>query len=763
MMTPEEMISHMLSKPDYSTRSKRKRLVDERFHSSAKTFDRVVGLAEEARLKGKIANRRKKTILHYMDRVLEEFGDLPLRSPEETFVFFESYSFDTYENVDMRGNLVLGAALWMLDELTRNGKLNQAVRYLPSSPDDLPQGGIPHFFYHPRYSDLLIRGMTYRIRSRNGGSGLTDEGPRDGVFDALLELIGQEKIEQVCRVFQEKQWEIIGRMMKTEAWFDEQDGAVIRQMKDLVSPNVLMNTSPAADMSRSLLQDMAAATGRGDFKDPVSDPLNKMRELALQGKELNEKRGDVEIEFSKYLMLTRTERIRKIGSRAGAESLQDFRIEDPCELCFALVVLLDNSSCPWLMKSGTTLMLCAAKMLPWYQEKTDEEIAREAERLVRNDLPEAMAWSGDVREYNQRDWIHQENDPEAVDFYHTWYDTPEGKQNLAQIIYRHSCGVVPSGWHPCRKEREKLLELGMEERTADLAVQWMEMLFHASFRTLLSDPQRKDWVWDAEETQDAEEGSDGETDEEAPETDDPDTGGAPAEPPHRKRKHREKRFPDPELEILKRKSMAAGLFAAGDGLFEDEETADPAMEEPEEEESAEERQRTLELELAQAKKEIKELRNALRDVRHEAELEKERTERENRILRQEHRELADLRDLVFNQNQGDQTEKTTQEIPYPYVTRKRTVLFGGHDTFLKAIKPLLPTVRFVDTAIYRFSPDIVRNADVIWVQSNCISHTQFGNITKLTRQYGIQLRYFAYASAEKCAEQLVTEDQKEGI
>ena len=105
-------------------------------------------------------------------------------------------------------------------------------------------------------------------------------------------------------------------------------------------------------------------------------------------------------------------------------------------------------------------------------------------------------------------------------------------------------------------------------------------------------------------------------------------------------------------------------------------------------------------------------------------------------------------------------EEELKKISYPYSTKKRTVVFGGHDSFLRAIKPMLPEVKFVDTDQYGFAPEIVRNADVVWVQTNCISHSQYNNITRLTRQYGIQLRYFGYASAEKCAEQLVTEDEK---
>ena len=75
---------------------------------------------------------------------------------------------------------------------------------------------------------------------------------------------------------------------------------------------------------------------------------------------------------------------------------------------------------------------------------------------------------------------------------------------------------------------------------------------------------------------------------------------------------------------------------------------------------------------------------------------------------------------------------------------------------------MLIGVKYVDTEQRAFNPDLVRNADVVWIQNNCISHSQYGNIVKLTRQYGVQLRYFAFASAEKCAEQLVEWDLEKG-
>ena len=172
----------------------------------------------------------------------------------------------------------------------------------------------------------------------------------------------------------------------------------------------------------------------------------------------------------------------------------------------------------------------------------------------------------------------------------------------------------------------------------------------------------------------------------------------------------------------------------------------------------------LRIERDSLKKQLKAMKNALAEAKRDANSERAKYELELKTLRMEHRELSDLRELVFNsalpEEERDRRERVREEIAYPYQTRKRTVIFGGSEAWLKAIRPMFPGVRFVDPDNYVFNPDIVRNADVVWIQNNCISHTQFGKIVGITRRLGIQLRYFCFAGAEKCAEQLVTEDQK---
>ena len=156
---------------------------------------------------------------------------------------------------------------------------------------------------------------------------------------------------------------------------------------------------------------------------------------------------------------------------------------------------------------------------------------------------------------------------------------------------------------------------------------------------------------------------------------------------------------------------------------------------------------------------MKNLQQELATTRQTANKELAKAEHELKTLRMEHRELADLRELVFN-HENEVREELTKGYSYPYKTVKRTVIFGGHDTFLKAIRQLLPEVQYVDASNLNFNPGVIRYADVVWIQRNCISHPQYWSVVKNCKLAGVQMRYFPYASAEKCAEQFVEWDMK---
>lgn len=108
----------------------------------------------------------------------------------------------------------------------------------------------------------------------------------------------------------------------------------------------------------------------------------------------------------------------------------------------------------------------------------------------------------------------------------------------------------------------------------------------------------------------------------------------------------------------------------------------------------------------------------------------------------------------------DTSDKVVNDDSYPYTVQKSTVVFGGHDTWVKALKPLLKgDIKFIPREM-KIDVSLVRYVDVIWVQTNAIPHRSYYSIVNTARKYGKPIRYFTNASAGKAAEQIVENDKR---
>lgn len=160
--------------------------------------------------------------------------------------------------------------------------------------------------------------------------------------------------------------------------------------------------------------------------------------------------------------------------------------------------------------------------------------------------------------------------------------------------------------------------------------------------------------------------------------------------------------------------------------------------------------------------EIVQLKTALHKAENDLRNEKERSEKFFADMETERRELSELRELIYNlrNNIEEEAAPDTEEIHLPYTAQSNIVIFGGHDSWLRAFRPLVKNVRIIDP---HTNPDInlIRNADVVWMQSNAMPHSYYNKIMEIVRLRKILVKYFAYASAEKCARQLAAEDMKD--
>lgn len=155
--------------------------------------------------------------------------------------------------------------------------------------------------------------------------------------------------------------------------------------------------------------------------------------------------------------------------------------------------------------------------------------------------------------------------------------------------------------------------------------------------------------------------------------------------------------------------------------------------------------------------EVRHLRTALHDTeKAKLSVEKElHQEKESYALSQQ--ELTDLRALIF-QLQGIEKESETDLDGVdllPYDILSSTLVFGGHPTWEKAIRPLFKgNIRFFGKDLH-FDSNVIRHADVIWIQTNAISHSQYYRIVNEAKRYQVPVRYFQFASAKQCALQLI--------
>ena len=170
----------------------------------------------------------------------------------------------------------------------------------------------------------------------------------------------------------------------------------------------------------------------------------------------------------------------------------------------------------------------------------------------------------------------------------------------------------------------------------------------------------------------------------------------------------------------------------------------------------------MENQLQRANAEISGLKKELHNTKKEADSSRIKLDMAMSEAAEQTQELADLRELIFrqaNEHLEDQEQSEPTQIIFPYQVKRHYTVFGGHETWLKAIKPMLPNVIFIPKG-QQPQASLIRNQDAIWIQANAISHADFYKIINVIRANHIPVYYFGFASAQKCATQLAEEDTK---
>jgi len=697
-----------------------------------------------------ILKRRKAAVYNLLPEVRERFGHLYDEDGILNAWGHECSAMShSIDGVDHLYHINLAIAMFMLDELKHSGKLSQASRYFNQDQKALMSVSLPDI-YDPCHDEIVLRGMMELIRERDPRDNkyqafindisakrtvpvihqmpeldAGDLSPRER-FNAVMTLIHPVVKERAMKRFEEKYWEFLRIFFECDApfykeWSDckEKSDSLMDECRALndkivdakkgrlkqALPKCVLTPQMAKPLPQ--LPNISSSFDLGRPGSRMADDMERLQMTATKGLGLEDQAEEADkkrlaiLFFANVTQMIKYEDAIESLSEDIARRFMNFEVNDPYETCFGYLCLLEaGSDIPWTYNAAMAILLAAARKLPWnaFAIEQEEDLEDEFDDEDDDDYLAHLHERTDTDFAEREAMIPLDWNEKKAELYRLGY--------LSNPLYEPLEAPSP-GW----KMNIPQLIFGLTglvmPRTVSDSADMAESFAAAGidegvakglelYLQLAMDvqAQSKDWRRDAQQQP----------------------------------------------------------FPFMDKYFEPEESS-----EPDDEDDVEE----LKAKLKQLKDANADFREALYHAQREIEAVKEDATKVEAQAASERTELAELRELVFTQANAEQLdEPETERVAadqFPYNTKKRIVVFGGHDTWLKAIRPLLPNVTFVNRE-QRPNADMIKAADVVWIQANALSHRSFYKIINVVRTNQVPIRYFGYASAMKCAMQVLEND-----
>lgn len=681
-------------------------------------------------------------------RFSEKFPNLPIEyaavhsqylsivaTPDELFVSDGGYT-TRYIN--------LGAALYILDSLKDNGTLQEALLYMPYKKSELDKIDLPSSaFSDCAFSNDIIQSMVYLIENRDGhpesafmnltNAKVTPETApviefaterttndelaqnRDKILTAASQMTYRERFNKIISLMPE---DIV---KQAEQYFKDKIMELQELVFQIMEPswkNIFEASEKIASADKLIERMQKNRTRlRKATENPIpllpkncsaKDPVDTIKDIANDISKIMESVQKDEQELTELLRNannTRINMLNRMESQIGniylgccndfkysdfpeLKPIGELKIEDPYELIFGCIALLDKGDdIVWLANMTTCLISIASSRLPWifYQSEPIRNMAKELKNkpdelrkinsndtktlhyLPGNDTPEFRNKSAVMYDRTYTDYIKWQmfgiSEPDEKDL---------GKINFPQLTFSLNDKVLPRRFRNyCNELTDIIVKSGVNKQNAAIVRLIAEIAESETNKISYALPKEDDV--------------------------DKDT-------------------------IIK----------------------------------------NLQKQLNESTKTISELRSSLRTAEKKANDEQKKLEQKTEETAGEHEELIQLRQMMYElQKYIDDNRETTfdekTEISFPYTSDKNIVIFGGHPSWLRTMRQLLPEVRFIEP---QENPDVnaIRNADVIWMQVNAMPHCFYGKIMDIARQRKLPVKYFTHASAEKCARELAEDD-----
>ena len=701
-------------------------------------------------LSGKTAIRRKQAMVSFLLDLQEKYAEeYPHLDIVDTFGRIDASPLASFRVLEHRKAFMVGAAVWIIDELQRKQMLQEAGLLLTHDADKYMEMALPRM-HIPRISDELLKSMLYVICHRNddrlkkrsskeinqfailteeaAGRGESTEYSRPEIeekpdletlkgiysaltdrekFDAIISMLSKTKVERAVSRFKKATEDYCDRCIRcSDIWYHK-----CREIADDVNRRfrkigerepVKINTVPRRVnplLMKPELPDLLSPP-TDDFMRRLDEQASLMAAAEERLDQLDEAIGarskfltDLKVPYDFFWDLSR----EKAYGAECLEILDGLEIGNPYETCFAFLYLLDSGNdLPWFHAASYAVLSKAANMLPWgqmwdayddYWEEDEDEVFIDSDGET---AEEQYDYEAERKKYEQ------------------YIENPLDLINREKEIYRQSYRRLDHEW---RKKKT-----GEDPGLINIP----QYVFELTNVVMPRDAR---------------------------------FGGVEAE------ELTESGFSEEQAGIMLYLNLLACESRYRNYDWSDHLFLDYSYDEEQEEEQKEEVDPEV---LKKQNKTYKAELDRLRSQIHDLQKEKKAAEEEMAKIREEnaleHQELVDLRETIFNWEHGEQ-EPVREEtvVKLPYEAKARMIVFGGHDTWLKAVRPMLPGVRFVDKDMIP-KAETIRNADIVWIQPNAISHAYYYKIMDVARQYKVLVRYFTNASAEKCARQLANAD-----
>ncbi len=784
-----------LENPDSLENSNLKSYINQRMQKAKKRL-KERELREKCDFTESMMNRRAKAVLNYSGIAVERYKNFDLLDErfkehiEKLWVDLNMLLGPSYNLIENNSHILYAAAIWILDQITSQ-KDWKAKLYsiLPTDGDKLYHYYVPEI-WDTKYDDELILSVVQVLYYRNedvgsfenGGNGIdrvltsslvakekhhVDVESRR-VYEKLISLIPQEAIQRATENYEHLLWAWIDRFFyciepmsldlydaidrtnyfaeksneMREIFLDSMDDAQNKQKKkrkNIKNAEKLNNRKGSIDLPPDIQKMMSEETGSFHNSSGYginslqvvqiiqNSPIKQVADYSERFSELYENYCDAYSEFvdihtnrntflydivsegclSKYVCLDKYEMLNL------AERMNYLTISNPYEVCFALLWLIDNDSdLPWLYGAGVGLIHETIASLPWGIYEYDEENLNWVETYYsRNEDLEEEDLDDETEEDEEEpndDKVSKtarkphlrvvQNSEVKPAIIPDWYDR-KYKLKKTRNSEKRSLSQILYEYTGCLMPRNLHQFDNRQRMLRYYGVRGKELTTLLYLFTVLSSEHGRQEAENFNEYMMKYWSGEDIT----------------------------------EVNLLENKLP---------GLSEDND---------------------IRKNLKILQEENKRIRSLLHDTEKSSrEIKKELTSGKDKY-ELEHRELSDLRELLFNKESQTDYGKTEpiNRKEFPYEVVKQSVIFGGQEEWGKEICSLLTgNVKYI-AKDRSFDLSIVRDAEVIWIQSDNMTRVQFQRISDAARLYKKPVRYFTEYDAERCACMFMNAEMKQ--